>query len=94
MLIDFFETVRQARVPCSVREYLDLVEAVGARLAFADMNEFYAIARLCLVKDEKHYDNFDKAFAASFQGLQLPPDFLTEAGIPEDWMSKEFERFL
>ncbi len=94
MLIDFFETVRQARVPCSVREYLDLVEAVQARLAFADLDDFYAIARLCLVKDEKHYDKFDKAFAAYFQGLELPPDFLTEAGIPEDWMRKEFERML
>ena len=62
MLIDFFETVRRAKVPCSVREYLDLVNAIQAHVAFADMNEFYALARLCLVKDEKHYDKFDKAF--------------------------------
>src|SRR5690606_27552467 len=47
MLIDFFQAVRQAKVPCSVREYLDLVEAVKAHVAFADLDGFYALARLC-----------------------------------------------
>ncbi|MEK9710943.1 MAG: hypothetical protein VW258_00100, partial [Thalassolituus sp.] len=63
MLIDFFQTVRAAKVPCSIREYLDLVAAVQAHVAFADPEEFYALARLVLVKDEKYYDKFDKAFA-------------------------------
>src|SRR5690554_7534821 len=75
MLIDFFLTIRAAKVPCSVREYLDLVEAVQKHVAFADLDDFYALARLCLVKDEKHYDKFDKAFAAYFKGMEtLPPD--------------------
>lgn len=74
MLIDFFLSVRAAKVPCSVREYLDLVEAVQKHVAFADLDDFYALARLCLVKDEKHYDKFDKAFAAYFKGMEtLPP---------------------
>ena len=94
MLIDFFQTVRRAKVPCSVREYLDLVAAVKAHLAFADLEEFYALARLCLVKDEKHYDKFDKAFGAYFRGLDELPDFMAEANIPDDWMRKEFERLL
>ena len=94
MLIDFFQTVRRAKVPCSVREYLDLVAAVKAHLAFADLEEFYALARLCLVKDEKHYDKFDKAFGAYFRGLDDLPDFMAEANIPDDWMRKEFERLL
>ncbi|MAD43950.1 MAG: hypothetical protein CMH98_02990 [Oceanospirillaceae bacterium] len=94
MLIDFFQTVRKARVPCSIREYLDLVAAVKAHLAFADLDDFYALARLCLVKDEKHYDKFDKAFGAYFRGLDEVPDFLTETNIPDDWMRKEFERML
>ena len=94
MLIDFFQTVRKAKVPCSVPEYLDLVNCVREHLAFGDLNDFYALARLCLVKDERHYDKFDKAFAAYFKGLDELPDFMDEANIPQDWMRKEFERML
>ncbi|WP_420590642.1 vWA domain-containing protein [Bacterioplanoides sp.] len=94
MLIDFFQTVRQAKVPCSIREYLDLVAAVQAHVAFADMNDFYALAKLVLVKDEKHYDKFDKAFGSYFKGLDALPALMEEANIPDDWMRKEFERML
>ena len=94
MLIDFFNTVRQAKVPCSVREYLDLVEAVQSNLAFADVEQFYALARLCLVKDEKHYDKFDKAFAAYFEGIDSLPALVDDINLPAEWMRKEFERFL
>lgn len=94
MLIDFFLAVRKAKVPCSIREYLDLVEAMQKHIAFADLDEFYALTRLCLVKDEKHYDKFDKAFAAYFKGLDTLPAFGDEANIPADWLRKEFERFL
>lgn len=94
MLIDFFLSMRKARVPCSIREYLDLMEALKQHIAFADLDEFYALARLCLVKDEKHYDKFDKAFAAYFKGLDNLPDFLTNPNIPADWLRKEFERML
>ncbi|BES71655.1 hypothetical protein RE428_26730 [Marinobacter nanhaiticus D15-8W] len=47
MLIDFFMEVRRARVPASLREYLDLIDALQHRLAFADLEEFYYLARLC-----------------------------------------------
>ena len=94
MLIDFFQTVRKAKVPCSIREYLDLVEALQQHVAFADIDEFYALARLCLVKDEKHYDKFDKAFASYFKGLDTLPLFDQEVNLPDDWLRKEFERFL
>jgi uncharacterized protein with von Willebrand factor type A (vWA) domain len=94
MLIDFFMTVRKAKVPCSIREYLDLVGAVQAHLAFANLDDFYALAKLCLVKDEKHYDKFDKAFAHYFEGIDNLDMFLDEANIPDDWMRKEIERML
>jgi len=94
MLIDFFMTVRKARVPCSIREYLDLVGAVQSHLAFANLDDFYALAKLCLVKDEKHYDKFDKAFAHYFEGIDNLDMFLDEANIPDDWMRKEIERML
>src|SRR5690554_7283692 len=94
MLIDFFQSIRAAKVPCSVREYLDLVEALKKHVAFADLDEFYALARLCLVKDERHYDKFDKAFAAFFKGMDTLPPGMEGADIPADWMRKELERIM
>ncbi|MDX1588602.1 MAG: VWA domain-containing protein [Oleiphilaceae bacterium] len=93
MLIDFFMEVRRARVPATLREFLDLLEALRARLAFADMEEFYFLARLCLVKDERHYDKFDRAFDAYFKGIENL-DELLEALIPDDWLRSEFEKHL
>src|SRR5690554_2638506 len=94
MLIDFFQSIRAAKVPCSVREYLDLVEALQKHVAFADLDEFYALARLCLVKDERHYDKLDKAFAAFFKGMDTLPPGMESADIPADWMRKELERIM
>ncbi len=93
MLIDFFQTMRQYKVPCSIREYLDLIGALKQHLAFADMDDFYQISRLCLVKDERHYDKFDKAFAHYFDGIDKLDEVLTDAsGVPTDWMKSELER--
>ena len=81
MLIDFFYTLRAAKLPVSVREYLTLLEAlqagvVGPRSDDAwSLDDFYHLGRTVLVKDEKHYDKFDRAFAAYFQGVELVADF-------------------
>jgi len=93
MLIDFFMEVRRARVPASLREYLDLIEALQHRLAFADMEDFYYLSRLCLVKDERHYDKFDRAFDAYFKGIENL-DALLQDMIPDDWLRSEFEKQL
>jgi len=93
MLVDFFQTMREYRIPCSIREYLDLINAVKHRLAFADLDDFYQLSRICLVKDERHFDKFDKAFAHYFKGIDTLDSILTSAkGIPEEWMKSEFER--
>jgi len=93
MLIEFFLHVRKFKVPCSIRELLDLLEALKARMAFADIDDFYHLCRLVLVKDEKHYDKFDKAFGSYFKGLENIDDFL-DVMIPEEWIRKEFEKHL
>ena len=93
MLIDFFLEVRRAGVPASLREFLDLTEALQKRLAFADLEDFYFLSRLCLVKDERHYDKFDRAFDAYFKGIENL-DELLEALIPDDWLRSEFEKHL
>ncbi|MCY0966769.1 vWA domain-containing protein [Parathalassolituus penaei] len=94
MLIDFFQVVRAAGVPASIREYLDLLRALQQGLAFADLDEFYQLARLCLVKDEKYYDRFDRAFGDYFEGLRAFDSVLEELNLPEDWLRKEVERIL
>ena len=92
MLIRFFETLRAYKVPVSLRELLDLIEALQTRLAFADLNEFYMLSRAVMVKDEKYYDRFDRAYAAYFDGLEsIDPDWLSNA-IPEEWLRKEIEK--
>ncbi|GAA6141539.1 VWA domain-containing protein [Hydrogenophaga sp. 5NK40-0174] len=98
MLIDFFYTLRAAKVPVSVKEYLTLLEALKQDVVgptnpdACTMDDFYYLARTALVKDEKHFDKFDKAFAAYFKGVELIADFTKE--IPADWLRKEMEKIL
>ncbi|EIF44317.1 VWA containing CoxE family protein [gamma proteobacterium BDW918] len=89
MLVQFFLSLRNAGVPVTIRELLDLLAGLQARLAFVDVDEFYQLARLCMVKDEKYYDRFDKAFGRYFSDLSSLDDII-EAMIPDDWLRKEF----
>jgi len=93
MLIDFFQEVRAAGVPATPRELLDLIRALEADLAFASEEDFYLLARTCLVKDEKYYDRFDLAFSSYFKGIGSLDDLL-EKVIPDDWLRKTFEKYL
>lgn len=93
MLIGFFEEVRKYRVPATIRELLDLISALEHKLAFASLDEFYFLSRLCLVKDEKNFDKFDRAFESYFQGIEALDDLFKEL-IPDDWLKSELEKFL
>jgi uncharacterized protein len=106
MLIDFFYTLRAAKLPVSVKEFLTLLEAlklgvVGPKTPQTEDDEtgdapqgykiedFYFLSRATLVKDEKHYDKFDKAFAAYFHGVELITDIIKD--IPLDWLKKTLD---
>ncbi|MCR8921744.1 VWA domain-containing protein [Dasania sp. GY-MA-18] len=93
MLINFFQLLKSQGVPVSTKELLDLILALKNHLAFADMDEFYYLSRAVLVKDEKHYDRFDRSFALYFQQLENIDDII-DALIPEEWLRKEFEKTL
>lgn len=93
MLLSLFDELRAAKVPVSIRELLDLLQALQQGLVFADMDDFYRLSRAILVKDERYFDRFDRAFAIYFNGLQ-DVDQALHALIPEDWLRKEFERQL
>ena len=93
MLINFFQTLKKLEIPVSVKEFLVLLEAMQARLAFGSVDDFYLLARLCLVKDEKYFDRFDRAFSAWFKDLESLEDVLN-ALVPEEWSRAEFEKYL
>lgn len=93
MLLNFFEGLRKADVPVSIQELLTLLAALEQRLAFASIDDFYLLARTCMVKDERHYDRFDRAFALYFKELESL-DELLELLIPEDWLREEFRKNL
>lgn len=92
MLIDFFFTLRDARVPVTIKEFLTLLEALEKQVIAPSLDEFYYLSRLVLVKDEAHFDKFDKAFGAYFKGIETVFD--TKADIPLDWLIKRLEREL
>jgi uncharacterized protein len=91
MMVGFFEALRTARVPVALREWLDLMAALDADLAFADPNAFFHLARTILVKDERHFDKFERAFAKYFEGV-ASIDAEQLAQIPEDWLRESFKR--
>jgi uncharacterized protein len=95
MLINFFYTLRSAKLPVSVKEYLTLLEAVKEGVVGPTsvdgykIDDFYYLSRMSLVKDEKHFDKFDRAFAAYFKGVEMVADFTQE--IPLEWLRKNLE---
>ncbi|MEH6772350.1 MAG: VWA domain-containing protein [Cereibacter changlensis] len=96
MFLPFFETLRRVGVPVTLREYLAFLEGMAAGLATYDVESFYFLARTAMVKDERHLDRFDRAFAQSFQGLEsISSDEVLEAvDLPRDWLEKLAEKHL
>ncbi|HQQ75155.1 MAG TPA: VWA domain-containing protein [Pseudomonadales bacterium] len=93
MLINFFFTLKNAGVPVSIKELLVLLEAMQQHLAFGSIDDFYVLARTCLVKDEKYFDRFDQAFGRYFKDMQTVEDIIS-AMIPDEWLRQEFEKHL
>jgi uncharacterized protein len=97
VLIDFFLSLKQAKLPVSVKEYLTLCEALQKHVIHGSVDDFYFLSRACLVKDEAHYDRFDRAFAAYFKGvenLDAALEKLFAQNIPEEWLKKLAEKVL
>ena len=88
MFADFFQTLRKAEIPVSMREYLDLLTAMERGIAEYSVEDFYYLARTILVKDERHIDKFDQVFGHVFRGLEPPEIDDVEGKIPEEWLRK------
>lgn len=93
MLINFFHGLRDAGVPVTTRELLDLLEGMQRQVVFGSVDDFYYFSRTCMVKDEKYFDRFDRAFGLHFKDLEALDDVI-EALIPDDWLRSEFMKNL
>ena len=96
MFIPFLDSLRRQGVPVSLREWLDLMAGMQAGAAGWTVDGFYHLARLVLVKDERHIDRFDRAFAQAFGGLETIPieALVTQQAIPREWLEKLAEKLL
>ena len=93
MLINFFHGLRESGVPVTTRELLDLMEGLKRHIVFGDIDDFYYFSRTCMVKDEKYFDRFDRAFGLHFKELEALDDII-ETLIPDDWLRSEFMKNL
>ena len=90
MLVDLFLKLRAAGIPVSLREFLTLLEALREGVASCSVDDFYHLARAALVKDERHFDRFDRVFGDYFRGRQA----LFEAvvgEVPLEWLQRQAE---
>ena len=90
MLINFFYHLRAARLPVSINELLTLLAALKKDVIRPSIDEFYFLSRAALVKDEAHYDRFDRAFGEFFNGVQTSIGLAKE--IPDEWFRSLLER--
>lgn len=94
MFLNLFTELRAAKVPVTLREYLTLLEGVQADLAEHRIEDFYFLARTCLVKDERHLDRFDQVFGRVFKGLQNLAEVVDKTPVPDEWLKKLAEKYL
>jgi len=93
MFFTFFDELRAAKVPVTLKEYLALMEALQAGVIQMKVDEFYVLAKTILVKDERNLDKFDRVFGHAFKGLEnLDASDITQ--IPEEWLKALTEKFL
>ena len=91
MFLDFFLLLKNRGLPVSIREYLTLLEGLDKGVIDRTIDEFYLLARLAMVKDEKHLDTFDSLFGMYFKGIEYISDEMLYE-IPADWLAKNGER--
>ncbi|MCA8884085.1 MAG: VWA domain-containing protein, partial [Rhodobacteraceae bacterium] len=96
MFLRFFQILRGFKVPVSLREYLSFLEGMSAGLVTYDVEGFYYLARTAMVKDERHLDRFDLAFAEAFKGLEHVDlsELVAQTDLPKEWLQKLAEKHL
>jgi uncharacterized protein with von Willebrand factor type A (vWA) domain len=93
MFVTFFQELKAAGLPVTLREFLTLMQAMEKDLADRRVDNFYYLSRAALVKDERNLDKFDRVFARVFKGLATTAEALA-AEIPAEWLKKLTEKYL
>ena len=94
MFLNFFNELRSAKVPVTLKEYLLLLEAMDKNVIDMEVEDFYYLSRAALVKDERNLDKFDRVFSHVFKGLDSMEDAVNVQDLPEEWLRKMSEKFL
>jgi uncharacterized protein with von Willebrand factor type A (vWA) domain len=96
MFLPFFEQLRAHKVPVSMREFLAFLDGMAAGIATYDVEAFYYLARVSMVKDERNIDKFDQAFSAAFSGTEsiTLEQVLEAVDIPAEWLKKMSQKHL
>jgi uncharacterized protein len=90
MLINFFFHLKTSKLPVSIKEYLMLLEGMQKKVIGNTVDEFYLLARATLVKDERNFDKFDRAFGSYFKGIENIKGI--DVDVPLDWLKRQFQR--
>jgi uncharacterized protein len=90
MLIDFFLHLKERKLPVSVKEFLMLLEGMQKQVIGQSIDEFYVFSRSCLVKDERNFDKFDRAFGEYFKGVQQITGL--DDNIPLEWLQRKLQK--
>ena len=95
MFLDFFFKLKNAKIPVSLNEFLNLLNALDNQIISYDVNAFYYLARTCLIKDEKLFDRFDLVFGEYFKSIERIEleDVMSSMDIPDDWIKQMFNRY-
>ncbi|MEP5761422.1 MAG: VWA domain-containing protein [Litoreibacter sp.] len=96
MFVPFFDNLRAAKIPVGLGEYLTFLQGMKIGLTTYDIDSFYYFSRTVMVKDERHLDRFDQAFAATFDGLENIDlgDMLETIEVPQEWVERLAEKTL
>jgi len=95
MFLDFFFKLKNAKIPVSLNEFLNLLNALDNQVISYDVNAFYYLARTCLIKDEKLFDRFDLIFGEYFRSIERIEleNVMSSMDIPDDWIKQMFNRY-
>ena len=95
MFLDFFFKLKNSKIPVSLNEFLNLLNALDNQIISYDVNAFYYLARTCLIKDEKLFDRFDLVFGEYFKSIERIEleDVMSSMDIPDDWIKQMFNRY-
>jgi uncharacterized protein with von Willebrand factor type A (vWA) domain len=93
MFLRFFNELKAAKVPVTLKEYLMLMEGMDRSVIGRRVEDFYYLSRATLVKDEKYLDRFDVVFGHVFKGLELLQVEQIK-DVPAEWLKRLTDSFL